>query len=67
MWPTVRGHDRRYAIDATKIRDDLHWTPSVTFEQGIERTVVWYLENQAWWRDILAARPATQRVGVAGG
>jgi dTDP-glucose 4,6-dehydratase len=59
------GHDQRYAIDASKIRTDLGWSPSVTFEEGIERTVVWYLENQTWWQDILDARYATQRLGVA--
>lgn len=61
------GHDHRYAIDASKIRADLDWTPSVTFEQGIEQTVAWYLENQDWWQDILDARYSTQRLGVANG
>ncbi len=61
------GHDHRYAIDASKIRSDLDWTPSVTFEEGIERTVTWYLENQTWWQDILDARYSTQRLGVANG
>lgn len=61
------GHDQRYAIDASKIRDDLGWTPSVTFEQGIERTVAWYLENTEWWGDILGARYQTQRLGVSNG
>lgn len=61
------GHDHRYAIDASKIRSDLDWKPSVTFEQGIERTVAWYLENQSWWQDILDARYATQRLGVVNG
>jgi dTDP-glucose 4,6-dehydratase len=61
------GHDHRYAIDASKIRADLDWEPSVTFEQGIEKTVTWYLENQAWWQDILDARYSTQRLGVANG
>ena len=61
------GHDHRYAIDASKIRSDLDWTPSVTFEQGIEQTVAWYLDNQSWWQDILDARYATQRLGVANG
>jgi len=61
------GHDHRYAIDASKIRSDLNWTPSVTFEEGIERTVTWYLENQSWWQDILDARYSTQRLGVANG
>ncbi|QBX38787.1 dTDP-glucose 4,6-dehydratase [Brevundimonas sp. S30B] len=60
------GHDQRYAIDASKIRDELGWTPSVTFEEGIARTVRWYLENRDWWGDILKARYATERLGVNG-
>jgi dTDP-glucose 4,6-dehydratase len=46
------GHDRRYAIDATRIATDLGWAPSVTFEEGIERTIRWYQDNEAWWRPI---------------
>jgi dTDP-glucose 4,6-dehydratase len=42
------GHDRRYAIDATKIRTELGWAPRETFESGLERTVRWYLDNAAW-------------------
>jgi dTDP-glucose 4,6-dehydratase len=42
------GHDLRYAIDASRIRDELGWKPTVTFEQGIEKTIEWYLENQEW-------------------
>ena len=42
------GHDLRYAIDSSRIRDELGWTPSVTFEEGLEMTVDWYLENQKW-------------------
>lgn len=59
------GHDHRYAIDASKIRADLGWEPSVTFELGIEQTVRWYLENRDWWGEILDDRYATQRLGVA--
>lgn len=59
------GHDQRYAIDTSKIAADLGWTPSVSFEQGIEQTVRWYLENQSWWQDILNARYTTERLGVA--
>ena len=46
------GHDRRYAIDATKIKDELGWEPSMTFEQGIEQCVQWYLDNEEWWRKL---------------
>jgi len=42
------GHDRRYAIDATKIKEDLGWVPAHQFEQGIRETVRWYLDNQDW-------------------
>ena len=47
------GHDRRYAIDADKIDQELGWTPKYTFEQGIEKTVAWYLENQAWMDTVI--------------
>jgi dTDP-glucose 4,6-dehydratase len=46
------GHDRRYAIDATKIHTELGWTPEYTFEAGIKDTVKWYLENQEWWNRV---------------
>ncbi len=46
------GHDRRYAIDADKIMDELGWKPAYTFETGIEQTINWYLENQAWWERV---------------
>ena len=42
------GHDRRYAIDSTKIQNDLGWSPSYTFETGIVETIQWYLDNQDW-------------------
>ncbi len=46
------GHDMRYAIDATKIKNDLDWTPSIQFEEGLEKTVDWYLENEDWIKRI---------------
>lgn len=64
--PDRPGHDHRYAIDASKIQNELGWTPSVTFEEGINQTVRWYLENRDWWGDILQARYATERLGVDG-
>jgi dTDP-glucose 4,6-dehydratase len=58
------GHDRRYAIDPARIRNELDWTPSVTLEQGLARTVDWYLENEAWWRPLLARQGVGQRLGT---
>jgi dTDP-D-glucose 4,6-dehydratase len=46
------GHDRRYAIDATKLNKELGWTPSVTFEQGLAATIDWYLNNQVWLKNV---------------
>lgn len=47
------GHDMRYAIDATKIEKELSWTPLISFDEGIVKTVEWYLENREWWENIL--------------
>jgi dTDP-glucose 4,6-dehydratase len=47
------GHDRRYAIDASFIKSELGWSPSVTFEQGIRQTIQWYLDNRWWWEKLL--------------
>ncbi|KQO54242.1 dTDP-glucose 4,6-dehydratase [Sphingomonas sp. Leaf257] len=58
------GHDKRYAIDASRINAELGWRPQETFETGIEKTVVWYLANEDWWRPLVAARAAVRR-GVA--
>ncbi|MFN3518282.1 MAG: dTDP-glucose 4,6-dehydratase, partial [Sphingomonas sp.] len=58
------GHDKRYAIDATRIEQELGWRPQETFETGIEKTVRWYLDNEAWWRPIVE-KGAAQRRGVA--
>lgn len=44
------GHDHRYAIDPSRIRNELGWRPSVTLEQGLRKTLLWYLENETWWR-----------------
>jgi dTDP-glucose 4,6-dehydratase len=46
------GHDLRYAIDASKIETELGWRPSVTFEQGLEKTVAWYLVNDEWLNNV---------------
>jgi len=62
------GHDRRYAINATKIRRELGWVPIESFESGLERTVKWYLDNDWWWRPLRKqppARPAAGALAVA--
>jgi dTDP-glucose 4,6-dehydratase len=46
------GHDLRYAIDATKLFDELGWKPSITFEEGLRNTVIWYLNNQDWVQEV---------------
>ncbi|CAN5385535.1 dTDP-glucose 4,6-dehydratase [soil metagenome] len=58
------GHDRRYAIDATRLREELGWRPRESFESGLEKTVRWYLEREDWWGPIRAQRYAGQRLGV---
>ena len=59
------GHDRRYAIDASKLQGELGWKPQYTFEQGIARTVDWYLENQAWVKRVLDGSYRLERIGAA--
>lgn len=58
------GHDARYAIDPTRIRSELGWRPSVNLQIGLERTVRWYLENEVWWRPLLARKGVGQRLGT---
>lgn len=59
------GHDRRYAIDSSKIRRELGWEPVETFETGIARTVDWYLANKWWWGPIREDRYTGERLGQA--
>lgn len=59
------GHDRRYAIDASKIERELGWTPRETFESGLEKTIQWYLDNEWWWRPIRSGTYAGERLGGA--
>ncbi len=58
------GHDARYAIDPSRIREELGWRPSVTVEQGLERTVQWYLDNEAWWHPLQARGGVGERLGT---
>ncbi len=58
------GHDRRYAINASRIKTELGWSPQVSFSEGLKRTVDWYLNNQQWWQRIQDGRYRQERLGL---
>ena len=60
------GHDARYAIDPSRISAELGWQPSVTLEEGLRKTVRWYLDNESWWQPLLARHGVGKRLGTAG-
>jgi dTDP-glucose 4,6-dehydratase len=62
--PDRPGHDRRYAIDPAKIERELGWRATESFESGIEKTVDWFLANEAWWRPIRERRYRGERLGI---
>jgi len=57
------GHDLRYAIDPTRLRDELNWRPSITLKEGLRKTVQWYLDNETWWRALQSRHGAGERLG----
>jgi dTDP-glucose 4,6-dehydratase len=59
------GHDRRYAIDPSKVESEFGWRPARDFEAALDDTVRWYLDNQAWWRPLRENRYAGERIGIA--
>lgn len=59
------GHDHRYAIDATKLENELGWRAKENFETGLRKTVQWYLDNRGWWEPIRKAKYAGERLGLA--
>jgi len=61
------GHDLRYAIDATKIKNTIGWVPEETFETGIRKTVEWYLDNESWWQRVLDGSYQGERLGLGEG
>ena len=58
------GHDARYAIDPSRIRNELGWRPSLTVEEGLEKTVQWYLDNEDWWKPLQNRRGVGERLGT---
>ena len=58
------GHDTRYSIDPSRIRNELGWRPSVTVEEGLEKTVKWYLDNEDWWKPLLKRSGVGERLGA---
>ncbi|MFC5555995.1 dTDP-glucose 4,6-dehydratase, partial [Methylobacterium iners] len=61
------GHDRRYAIDCAKAEAELGWAPARSFEQALEATIQWYLDNEGWWRPIREGRYTGERLGLTPG
>lgn len=58
------GHDFRYAMDITKIKQELNWAPKESFSSGIRKTIKWYLDNEKWWKDIQKKKYKQERLGV---
>ena len=58
------GHDRRYAIDSSKMQNELAWTPEETFETGLRKTVEWYLDNSSWCENVQDGSYQRQRLGT---
>lgn len=59
------GHDRRYAIDCSRIESELGWAPTTRFDEGLRRTVRWYLDHESWWRPILEGSYRLERIGTS--
>ena len=60
--PDRKGHDRRYAIDTSKIRNELGWQPETEFTDGIKKTIRWYVENRDWWDDAIKRAPESAAI-----
>jgi dTDP-glucose 4,6-dehydratase len=65
--PDRPGHDLRYAVDASKIRRELGWSPRETFESGLQKTVEWYLQNEDWWQRVQSGAYRGERLGLGAG
>ena len=58
------GHDKRYAVDSTKLHNTLKWEPKESFSTGIKKTIDWYINNEKWWRKIQKNNYNQQRLGL---
>ena len=58
------GHDRRYAIDSSRIQSTLQWSPEESLDTGLKKTVQWYLDNKDWWKAILDTSYSLERIGI---
>jgi dTDP-glucose 4,6-dehydratase len=58
------GHDKRYAIDASKIINEIGWSPEENFDSGLQKSVKWYLDNSKWWKKILSGSYKLERIGI---
>jgi len=58
------GHDRRYAVNASKIKSELGWEPSISADEGFAQTVRWYLDNRLWWEPLLSRSGVGKRLGL---
>ena len=56
------GHDRKYAIDSSKIKREINWTPNTNFSNGLKKTVTWFLKNKTWWTEILNNKYKLKRI-----
>jgi dTDP-glucose 4,6-dehydratase len=64
--PDRPGHDLRYAIDAARIEKELGWRPCIGFDEGLERTIRWYIDNPGWWRPLREKVYGGERLGLGG-
>jgi dTDP-glucose 4,6-dehydratase len=63
--PDRPGHDRRYLLDSSKIRDELGWAPEIGFEQGLADTVAWYADHRSWWEPLRDRAPVVEETAWA--
>ena len=61
------GHDRRYAMDAGKLKSELGWAPAYTFEDGLRATVKWYIDNKSWTNGVFSGAYRLSRIGLGDG